>query len=108
MPPIAAQNMSPVEHLGRSRLLISIIALIAMAFILVAVFIYLQKGQNIQRPTVVDQRMEEINQALSQLKGAVPATQSEIQSALKELSASKVKPASQSQINQALNQLKGQ
>ena len=108
MPPVAAQNMSPFEHLGKSRILISIIALIAIAFILVAVFVYLQRGQNVQRPAVVDQRAQEISQALSQLKGAVPASQAEVQAALKQLAASKVKPASPSQINQALSQLKGQ
>ena len=108
MPPLSAQSPSPVEHLGRSRFLVVIIALIAVAFVLAAVSIYLQKGWNIQQPAVVDQRTQEISQALSQLKGAVPAGQAEIQSALKQLSVSKVKPASQSQINQALSQLKGQ
>ena len=109
MPPVAAQNPSPVEHLGKSRLLVSITALVAVACVLAAVFIYLQSGQNIQKAPIqpaVSQKTMEIDQALSQLKGAVPATQAEIQSALKQLSGAK--PATQSQIDQTLSQLKAQ
>ena len=49
MPPVAAQNMSPVEHLGKSRLLVSIVALIAVAFILVAISVYIQKNEQAAR-----------------------------------------------------------
>ena len=102
----ATQNMSPVEHLGKSRILTTVVALIALAFILAAIYIFLQPQT---RPAiVVDQRALEISQALASLKGAVPATQAEIQKALKQLSASKAQPATQSQIDQALSQLKGQ
>jgi len=108
MPSAFAQTMPPAEHFNQSRLTVTIVALIAVACVLAAVFIYLQSGQNVQQPKVVDQRVQEINQALAALKGAVPATQAEIQSALKQLSSSKIKPASQSQIDQALSQLKAQ
>jgi hypothetical protein len=48
MPPAFAQTMPPAEHLNQSRLTTTIIALIAVACILAAVFIYLQTGQRIQ------------------------------------------------------------
>jgi cbb3-type cytochrome oxidase subunit 3 len=55
MPPFSAQNMpSPVEHLGKSRLLAVIIGLIALCFILAAVFVYMQ--QNEQRMRVASAR----------------------------------------------------
>jgi hypothetical protein len=47
-----------------------------------------------------------INQALATLKGAQPATQAEVQAALKQLSKSKPVKATQAQIDQALSQLK--
>ena len=105
MSAVTVQNLPPVEHLGKSRLLTAVIALIALAFILAAINIFLQSQT--RTTSVVDQRAMEISQALASLKGAVPATQAEIQSALKQLSASKVQPATQSQIDQALSQLKG-
>jgi flagellar basal body-associated protein FliL len=41
----------PVEHFGKSRLLAVIIGLIALCFILAAVFIYIQRGQKVQLPS---------------------------------------------------------
>ena len=45
-----SQTMSPVNHLGRSRLLTTIVGLVALVFVLAAVFIYLQSRQKIQQP----------------------------------------------------------
>ena len=59
-----------------------------------------------QRP-VVDQKTREINTALSILKSAVPATNEQVQTALQELSKSKVK-VTQAQIDEALKQLQAQ
>ena len=50
MPSAFAQTMPPTEHFNQSRLTVTIIALIAVACVLVAVFIYIQSGQKIQQP----------------------------------------------------------
>ena len=50
MPPATAQTMPPVHHFSQSRLTTTIIALVALAFVLAAVFIYLESGQRIQPP----------------------------------------------------------
>jgi len=48
MPSAFTQTMPPAEHFNQSRLTATIIALIAAACVLAAVFIYLQGGQKIQ------------------------------------------------------------
>jgi hypothetical protein len=86
----------------------TIIALIAAACVLAAVFIYLQGGQNVQVPTAVDQRVQEINESLAKLAGVIPASQEVIQASLKQLSSLNAVKPTQSQIEQSLSQLKAQ
>ena len=50
MPSVFAQTMPPAEHFNQSRLTVTIIALIAVACVLAAVFIYIQGGQKTQQP----------------------------------------------------------
>jgi uncharacterized membrane protein YvbJ len=107
MPSAFAQTMPPTEHSGQSRLLITIIALIAIACILAVVFIYLQNGQKTQ-PPIVDQRVQAINESLAKLAGVAPASQEDIQASLKQLSSMNATKASQSEIAQSLSQLKAQ
>ena len=86
MPPVAAQNMSPVEHLGKSRLLISIVALIAVAFILVALSIYMQNGQKLW--SSASNHQELMRQAImSQLSNARPATPATVKQITAQLNA---------------------
>ena len=106
MPSAFAQTMPPTEHFSQSRLTATIIALIALAFVLAAVFIYLQSGQSV-RPPVADQRVQAINDSLAKLAGIAPASQEDIQASLKQLSTMNASPASQSEINQSISQLKG-
>jgi uncharacterized membrane protein YvbJ len=107
MPSTFAQTMPPAEHFNQSRLTITIIALVALACVLAAVFIYLQSGQNVQ-PPIVDQRVQAINESLAKLAGIVPASQADIQASLKQLSSMNAAKASQSEIDQSLSQLKAQ
>ena len=106
MPSAFAQTMPPTEHFSQSRLTATIVALIALAFVLAAVFIYLQSGQRTQ-PPVADQRVQAINQMLAELRGATPVAQADMQAMSKQVSASKVQ-VTQSQIDQIKDQLKGQ
>jgi cation transport regulator ChaC len=85
----------------------TIVALIALACILAAVFIYLQSGQRVQ-PPVADQRVQAINESLARLAGVAPASQEDIQASLKQLSSMNATKASQSEIAQSLSQLKAQ
>jgi len=94
----------PMNH---SRLTATIIALIAVACVLAAVFIYLQSGQKMQ-PPVVDQRVQAINESLAKLVGVAPASQAEIQTSLNKLSSMNATKSSQSEIDQSLSQLKSQ
>ena len=106
MPSAFAQTMPPTEHFSQSRLTATIVALVAVAFVLAAVFIYLQNGQRTQ-PPVADQRVQAINQMLAELRGATPVAQADMQAMSKQVSASKVE-VTQSQIDQIRDQLKGQ
>ena len=108
MPSAFAQTMPPAEHFNQSRLTVTIIALIAVACVLAAVFIYLQSGQNVQQPKIVDQRVQAINESLAKLVGIKPASQGDIKASLKQLSSMNATKASQSEIDQSLSQLKAQ
>jgi hypothetical protein len=80
MPPTLAQTMPPTEHFSQSRLTATIVALIAVAFVLAAVFIYLQSGQRIQpfeNVLTAQAKAQYINemQAVVQSQPAIPADQ---------------------------------
>ena len=84
MPSVFAQTMPPAEHFNQSRLTVTIIALIAVACVLAAVFIYLQSGQKIQQPIPTNNNVlsaeakaQYINdmQAVVQSQPAIPANQ---------------------------------
>ncbi len=98
----------PIPHHEHRKLIVVLIVVLVVA-IIVGVGLWWNASQvpSQQVPTsvAVDQRTQMVNQALLTLKDAKPATQTEIQTALKQLSKSKVK-VTQSQIDEALNQLK--
>jgi hypothetical protein len=80
MPSAISQTMPPAQHFSQSRLTMTIIALIAVAFVLAAVFIYLQTGQKIQplnNVLTAQAKAEYINemQAVVQSQPAIPADQ---------------------------------
>ena len=80
MPSAFAQTMPPTEHFSQSRLTATIIALIALAFVLAAVFIYLQSGQKVQpfgNVLTAQAKAQYINemQAVVQSQPAIPADQ---------------------------------
>jgi flagellar basal body-associated protein FliL len=80
MPSAFAQTMPPTEHFSQSRLTATIIALIAVAFVLAAVFIYLQNGQKVQpfgNVLTAEAKAQYINemQAVVQSQPAIPADQ---------------------------------
>jgi predicted PurR-regulated permease PerM len=106
-PSAFAQTMPPTGHPSHSRLTTTIIALIALACVLVVVFIYLQSGQRM-KPQIADQRVQAINESLAKLVGIKPASQENIQASLKQLSSMNSAQASESEIAQSLSQLKAQ
>ena len=70
MPSAFAQTMPPTEHFSQSRLTATIVALVAVAFVLAAVFIYLQSGQKIQ-PTVPSPYVTLSSEQVAQKQAAV-------------------------------------
>jgi hypothetical protein len=66
-----AQTMPPTEHFSQSRLTATIIALIALAFVLAAVFIYLQSGQRVQPPTAPSLYVTLSSEQVAQKQAAV-------------------------------------
>ena len=98
----------PIPH-HEHRKLVVILIIVLVAAIVVGIGLWWNASQTpsqqIPASVAIDQRTQTINQALLILKDAKPATQTEIQTALKQLSKSKVK-VTQSQIDEALNQLK--
>lgn len=99
----------PIPHHEHRKLIIILVIILVVA-IAVGVGLWWNTSQTppqqVLMPIVVDQRTQMINQALLTLKDAKPATQAEIQTALKQISKSKPVRATQSQINEALSQLK--
>jgi multisubunit Na+/H+ antiporter MnhC subunit len=93
-----------------TKTIASVVAITAVIIFAAVLAVILKKGPTNQPQSSVspDAQTQMQNQALASLKGAVPATQAETQAALKQLSVSKVQPASQRQIDQALSQLKVQ
>jgi cytochrome c-type biogenesis protein CcmH/NrfG len=80
MPSAFAQTMPPTEHFSQSRLTATIVALVAVAFVLAAVFIYLQNGQKVQpfgNVLTAEAKAQYINemQAVVQSQPAIPADQ---------------------------------
>jgi hypothetical protein len=80
MPSAFAQTMPPAEHFSQSRLTATIVALIATACVLAAVFVYLQSGQRIQpleNVLTAQAKAQYINemQAVVQSQPAIPADQ---------------------------------
>ena len=95
-----------VHH--RSMVTFIVLAIVIIVGACVYYFSMNQNATTVSAPAVVDQRTQMINQALATLKGAQPASQAEVQDALKQLSKSKPVKASQAQIDEALSQLKAQ
>lgn len=107
-------GISPAAPHIHQRSMVTFIVLAIVIAIVIAIgagVYYLQFSSTTEpapAPVVIDQRTQMINQALTTLRSAQPASQAQVQSALKQLSTLKPVKATQSQIDEALRQLKAQ
>ncbi|MDE2188129.1 MAG: hypothetical protein KGJ35_00165 [Patescibacteria group bacterium] len=92
--------------IAQSNLTVTIIGLVIAACLLAIVFVYMEMNHGSPTHNIADPRVEAINNAVASLRQAAPASLSEIQAGLKQISVSGVVQASQGQIDDALRQLK--
>ncbi len=102
-------QMPPKEHHPKMILLVTVI-IICVAFISYYIYYRVDTSDQSITSTTTDQYSREraITDSLATLKDVPPATQSDIDASLEQLSKSKVKAASQSEIDQSLRQLESQ
>lgn len=92
----AKQTISPIHHLGQSRLLTTIIALLAVVSVLVAALIFLQRNQKAQ-PVVSNMTTEQQKAQYINEMQAIASNQPTISSAQKAVMESQMQAVVQNQ-----------